>query len=432
MNYRFLNLAVGDAFYLSEIKDLLDPNSEVEFFVPKDCEKIQRKTFDGFFTMITTIEGEKVAICYNDFRGFGSTFGVENSLRVGAFLDHITDKKIPLIYLANSSGIRVQDSRKVFRNSFTLVAKIKKFAKENLYISASLGQTLGLSALLYSLADYRLALKEVCKFNLTGPEIFKMFFGTKVDFSDACNAETMLLENQLVQDIAVDKADLFKRLREIFQKSAPQFSPVVTNMGELQRWIEGDSLELFSSFGKSVRIFLKQTEQGKIGVFYNPFNNPNMMRVIDVQKMRFGLSFFQKLGIPILNFVDTAGGDPRISENNNNIARQLYDLASDIIDYPYYKRAIICGRCFGGASILSFPVFFGGDKTILIDGAKIGIMDNNIIKHLLSNAKPLLSIWEENKKEEFEDYSDYVKDGLTTSLMSIEEAFETLTKEINY
>jgi hypothetical protein len=203
-------------------------------------------------------------------------------------------------------------------------------------------------------------------------------------------------------------------------------------MEELEEWIENESMEIFTSFGKSVRIFIKQTNRGNIGVFYNPFNNPNMIKVIDVQKMRFAFSFFSSLKLPIINFVDTAGGDPRISENNNNIARQLYDLASDIIDYPYYKRAVICGRCFGGASILSFPVFFGGDKTILVTGAKIGIMDNNIIKHLLSNAKPLLDIWEENKKEEFEDYSDYVEDGLTTSLMSISEAIKTLEEDIKF
>jgi acetyl-CoA carboxylase carboxyltransferase component len=432
MNYKFLKLHLEDAFYLSEIKDLIDNNTEISFYVPDNCEKIQRKTFDGFFTMITQIEGQTVAICYNDFRGFGSTFGVDNSKRVGAFLDFITDEEIPLIYLANSSGIRVQDSRKVFRNSFTLVAKIKKFAKNNLYVSASLGQTLGLSALLYSLADYRLALKEVCKFNLTGPEIFKMFFGTKVDFTEVCNGETMLLENQLVQDLTKDKSDLYKKLRKLFSQSSPELSSPVTNMGELERWIEGDSLELFSSFGKSVRVFIKETKNGKVGVFYNPFNNPNMISVIDVQKMRYGISLFEKLKLPILNFVDTAGGDPRISENNKNIARQLYDLASDIIDYPFYKRAIICGRCFGGASILSFPVFFGGEKTILIHGAKIGIMDNNIIKHLLTNAKPLLNIWEENKKEEFEDYSDYVDDGLTTPLMSISEAIATIEKDIKF
>lgn len=433
MSYKFIESSLKKAYFISEIKPLLD-NDQIQFYVPDDIDengKLNRKVFDGILTLIVKINSVKIGICYNDFRGFGSTFGIENSKRLAGFIDELSVLKLPLIYLANSSGIRIQDSRSVFRNSFTLIQKIKTFSSTNLYISACLGQSLGLSALLYSLADYRIGLARKNKFNLTGPEIFKMFFGDKVNFEETCDAETMLYENQLVQEICQNKDEMFSRIRELFSsQDSSQKEADLKKLVDLKPWLEQDSLELFCSMGKSIHLYVKETKKMRVMFFLNPLGKPNMMGVLDLKKYRYGLQLAKKLKLPIIFLVDTAGADPRISENNKNIARTLYDLASDIIDYPFYKRSLVIGRCFGGASILSIPVFFGGDKTLLIEETKIGIMDNNIIKHVLTGAKPLLEKWEDKKLSEPSDYRDFVEDGLSYEVTSFQVAFQRLLKEL--
>ena len=426
MKYKFITETSEKAYYLNELKPLIDKGSNIDYYVEESCLAVKRKTFDGCFTMIIKIHGKAVGVCYNDYRGFGSTFGITNSLRIGRFLDHLTESNIPLVYFANSAGIRIHDSRAVYENSFSLIAKIKKFAKNNLYISACLGSCLGISALLYSVADYRLALKDVCSFNLTGPEIFRMFFGDSVDFSEACSAEVMKQENDLVQEICVDKNNMFMKIRSILNVDECVTTESLTH-DNLQ---SSETLELLPGNSKSVKLLIKNTLKGRVGLFLNPIGKPNMIGVKDIEQYRAGLKIFKKLGLPILNLVDVAGGDPRIAENNNNIARAIYDLACDIIDYPYYKRSIIVGRCFGGMSILMIPVFYGGKISLMTHESKVGIMDNNIIKHLLMNAKPLLDAWEKSKESEGSNYEDYVEAGLVLPRQSLDRALQIAIEDM--
>ena len=138
------------------------------------------------------------------------------------------------------------------------------------------------------------------------------------------------------------------------------------------------------------------------------------------------LRLFKKLDLPLIHIVDTPGADPRISENDLNIAGEIYNLASDLIDYPKKKRAFIVGRCFGGASILSLPVFFGGEKTVVVRGAKMGIMDKGIIRTLLKSSGPLLKQWEEAALLETDEYKDFIDDGLLEEVIDPETLIKSL------
>lgn len=418
MNYELFTNSYEDSFFLGSVRELLDINEEIVFYANKNTAKINRKCFDGFTTFIGKIHGTKVGVVYNDFRTFGSSVGVNNSHRVGAFIDEMDKCKYPIIYLCNSIGVRVQDGRRVFKNSFTLVPKIKKFVESNLYITATLGYSLGLSAILYSLGDYRFALKKKSSFNLTGPDVFKKFFGQNVSFEDVCSGEVMVKNNFLVQELVTNQDSLFTKIRSIIEIPPNQLtSSTVNELSEQIEQIQSNAVEVYNNIGKSLKTYILHTEKGPIGIFLNPYKKSNMMTVKDLSKFRFALQLFRKLKLPICSLINTAGGDPRIEENNKNIARTLYDLSSDIIDYPYKKQGIVFGNCYGGSSLLTMPPFYGGEKIIVVNSAKIGIMDSMLIRTLLKSAPPLLDIWEKNQELETDEYLDFIEDELLSKII---------------
>ena len=427
--YEIITASLASSSFLGSIRELFD-DSEISFYVPESTTKITRKVFDGFITLIGTIEGQKVGLVYNDFRSFGSSAGESNSHRVCSFIEYLEGLSIPLIYLSNSMGVRVQDGRNVFKNSFSIIPKIKSFTQKNLYITASLGHTLGLSAVLYSLGHYRYALDGKCKFNLTGPEVFKLFFGNNLSFEKACNEKVLQEETLLVQEIVTDQNQLFLSIKKLINKNQKIIElQEDENLSEQMNFIDENSLEVFSQFGKSIKTKIINTKSGRKGLIINPYNKPNMITVKDIDKYMMALDLFEKLKLPIFSLVDTAGGDPRVEENNQNIARKLYDLSCKIIDYPYRKQGIIIGRCFGGSSILSMPVFFGGEKSLLVKGAQIGIMSDKIIKQLLAATPQMLKTWEENKERETEDYKDLIEDGVLERVILPSELVKYITNE---
>lgn len=427
--YEIITATLTSSNFLGSIRELFE-DSDISFYVPENTSKISRKVFDGFITLIGNIEGLKVGLVYNDFRSFGSSAGESNSHRVCSFIEYLENLNIPLIYLSNSMGVRVQDGRNVFKNSFSIIPKIKSFTKKNLYITASLGHTLGLSAVLYSLGHYRFALEGKCKFNLTGPEVFKLFFGNNLSFEKACNEKILQEESLLVQEVVADQSQLFfsiKRLLNHDQKAIEIKEH--DNLKEQMEYIDENSIEIFSQFGKSIKTKIINTKTGRKGLILNPYNRPNMITVRDIDKYIMALELFEKLRLPIFSLVDTAGGDPRVEENNKNIARKLYDLSCKIIDYPYRKQGIIIGRCFGGSSILSMPVFFGGEKSLLVKGAQIGIMSDKIIKQLLGATPLMLKTWEQNKERETEDYKDLIEDGVLEKVIHPSELVKYIINE---
>ncbi len=413
--------------FIKEIRELFDTESELIFYLSENNQKILRRSFDGMITFFGFINGRKIGILYNDFRTLGSSFGEENSHRVGAFIESCEEHKLPIIYFCNSIGVRVQDGRKVFKNTFSLLPKIKKFSESNLYLTVSLGYSLGLSAVLYSLGQYRIALSEKTSFNLTGPEIFKRFFGESLDFQESCSAEVMMDNNDLVSEIIKEKKDIFSKIKLILSSNSIDYkvninSSLEENLTALTR----KSPEIFQSKGKSLKAFILNLKSGRVGLLLNPFKKANMMTVEDINKYKDSLHLFRFLNIPAVSIINTAGGDPRIQENNKNIARAIYDLSSMMIDFPHKKQGVVYGNCFGGSSLLTMPPFLGGEKILALENTNIGIMDSKLIATLLEKSKPLLEIWKKNHEKEDSDYSDFKEQGILDSVISVEELFKRL------
>ncbi|MBL6990723.1 MAG: hypothetical protein ISR65_13140 [Bacteriovoracaceae bacterium] len=458
MQYAFSSSNFDQLKFLSPLKPFFDDENFQVYLPDVPRSKIERKDFDGVFSIKGKIHGRDVAILYNDFRINGGSFGKVNSKLICSFLQELTASNTPLIFCLNTLGARVMEGRAVFKEAFNIFPNLLSFIESNLLITCSLGRCLGLGALFFELGDYRISLAKNTLLNLTGPEVMKLFFGKAVNFEDISSCQRQFEKNNMVNEICYSKDEIYAKARyligikhnkhgnlqnEVIKTDENDKIVTLTKMQfeqdyklkQLVSTITGDierAREIFKEVSCSVHAYIINSPITTYGLFINPPGKANMIDMDTINKYQNSLRLFKKLGLPVISIVDTPGADPRAEQNDLGIVSKLNQLTADIIQYPLPKVGIVYGRCFGGASVLSFPQIFGGEKTYTVLGCQMGIMHKTIIKQLLSGSKRLYEQWEQHSALEKEDFEDLLASDVMQKLIEPSELGKTVVEFIRY
>ncbi len=430
--YTTIQVSVDSIQVLKKAKSLFT-DSEVQVFY--ETGEFDRMSMDGVYTVVGSINSKKVALIISDFRVCGGSFSKKNSKRVCAFIREATDIQLPIVFALNSFGVRFTEGRTIFDEAFSIIKCLAEFRKNNLLITLGLGNVLGLGALIFAQGHYRLAVDGEAKFNLTGPEIHKIFFGTNdSNFGEFTNSNHQFHINTLIHEIHPSESHLYRaanNLINLFSNSNKPNASYFNNYSnetetgglvlrsreqelllQLEKQLGDEVLELFTQKGSIVRIYIGKVENKIIGFITNPPGHPNnMLNVSAVDKSIAAIELFKALKIPVVSILDTPGGDPRRSESDQDAIMKMINLTHLMIDYPYKKMGIINGRCYGGAAMFNFPKIFGGDKLYAIQGAKIGVMSKSIIDEILSKAVRLKEMWNLVAPTETSDLLDLIACG---------------------
>ncbi len=420
------------------------------------CEENQldRMSMDGAYTFLGKIHSTKVAVIITDFRVFGGSFSKKNSRRVCSFIDYAYKNKIPLIFGLNSLGVRFIEGRTVFDDAFSIIANLSKFRKENLLLTLGIGNVLGISALIFAQGHYRLALKDDAEFNLTGPEVHKIFFGkTDAKFSDYSNSSNQFSTNSLIHEIFTNQENMYKATHDlidlIFNLNSSDKTKInnhsdetedggfllrhneIENLKKIEECLGDKRIELFSQKGLIVRIYIAKIGKQNIGYLVNPPGHPNnLINVKAVEKSIAAIELFKVLKLPVVSILDSPGADPRKNESDHDAVMKMIQLVHLMIDYPYTKMGIINGRCFGGAGMFNFPKIFGGKRNYAVLGTKMGVMSKEIIDSILTNNGRLKELWETNSKTELHDLSDLVDIKTIDEIISVNEIRTSIEKTL--
>ncbi len=448
--YTFTKSPLSGLSYLTKLQSLLTSN-EIEIF--HEMGELDRMSLDGMITLIGNINGQRVGVIFTDFKVLGGSFSKRNSLRVCKFISLMKEMKLPIVFSLNSLGVRFVEGRTVFDNAFSVINYLYQFKKENLLITVGLGKVLGIAALIFAQGHYRIALEDETKINLTGPEVHKRFFGhIDTPFDKFTNSTHQHAVNTIIHELHATQEKAYQSAKNLidfsFNESAenqnvPHFSEELETGAMVLRSKEadhlsalekemGDSLlELFSQKGIVVRIYIGKIEGKKVGYIINPpFHPNNMLTVNAVDKSIAALELFNVLGIPVVNIMDSPGGDPRKAESDKDAIMKMITLAHAMIDYPHPKMGILLGRCYGGAAMFSFPEIFGGLKTFAVEGAKIGVIHKEIIDELLSNSSRVKEMWDVVAATETPDMQDMIDCGTFDSVITFNQIREKIVETI--
>jgi acetyl-CoA carboxylase carboxyltransferase component len=432
MNYQFSPV---EHRQIAPVKELLKDLKVYHFSL--DGNDFCRRQADGFYTLLAVSEnGKKIGVIYNDFKVNGGSFGKDVSAKMIAFVRYLKEHSIPLVFFVNSMGVRLMEGRTVFANAFSLIPVLQEFKKNNLLIAANIGRCLGLGALVFGMAHYRLSLRKKAVVNLTGPEVVKMFYGTSYDYETKASAELFFKETDIIHDLSNSSAEiqlkarhlaLFSQLgddhKTIEQAQYPQnFSPEGSpdqKLVQIIKLISNECLEVFPQLGRTLRVFIVKRNNKLMGVFINPPGNPNnMMTAESLKKFDVGLDLFHALKLPILSLIDTPGAHP-VGERSRgeDVLTAIVRVTGKIIEYPFGKLGCIIGRSYGGASVLTFPEIFSSHACLAIKGCSVGIMDKSIISRLLSNSDVFNQQWQSSSLSETENLQDLISAKVITKLV---------------
>jgi propionyl-CoA carboxylase beta chain len=440
-------VTIQDHTFLGALAPLFPTCGELEAFSLKE-EKFDRLTCQGLVTALGQIGGRKVGILYNDFRVSGGSFHIANSQKANAFIGYCAQNDIPLVMAFNTIGVGIMEGRNVFMDAFSTIPSLFDFRAKHLpLITIALGKCLGLGAILFQMGHYRLAVREKAAFNLTGPEVIRLFFGGKIPFDALASGEHQMEMNELVHELQDNSEAAFSKAHAIlnhvlsdedavsspvlrFPGSVPigefiassQLNECEEKMYRLLQQVGDSALEVYEQLNPVVRTFLGRRGRQTVGVFINPPGHANnLITVGTLNRYDAGLSLFKSMGIPIVSFLDTPGIDPRFEQQDEDIVRVVVRVAKRIIEYPHGHMGVVLGRCFGGATTLGFPKNFRSQRCVAVKGCAIGVMGESILEQVLENSPRLLEIRREMRKAERDDLADLIANGVIDALVEPEE-----------
>lgn len=436
---------------LNSLSSLLSSDDVVLYL--SDKTHTDRMSMDGLYTFTGKVNDSTVGIIYTDFRVNGGSFGSENSQRAIHFIREMQQRNIPLVFLMNSLGARFIDGRTVFDGAFGIIPELLAFKKQNLLITASIGKTLGVSALYFSQGHYRIALREDSLLNLTGPEVHKKFFGnTNEIFEQFSSANHLQQKTTLIHELCDSTTEILIACKNILSLQQNTQTSSMNSTADMSFELEQGGLalcnrydekltdlltkladstyEIFTQGSRVVRTFVGTLNNGqKVGILLNNPGHPNnMLTVTSIDRCLAAMDLFKALKLPVISVLDCPGGDPRKKESDADAIMKMIQLAHVMIEYPFKKMGIIYGRCYGGSSMFAFPKIFGGEKNIAIKGSDLGVMHRSIILELLADSKRLLQNFLKRAEQETADLADLIACGTIDQVVDKEDVREEVLK----
>lgn len=438
-------ISLSDHSFLSPLAPLFPESDSLEAFSLSEG-KFDRLSCQGMVPVIGLIGGRKVGVLFNDFRVNGGSFNIANSQKANAFIAHLTQNDIPLVMVFNTIGVGIMEGRKVFMDSFGTMPALFDFRAKNIpLLTVAIGRCLGLGAILFQMGHYRISVREKNSFNLTGPEVIRLFFGGQTNFEALSSGERQFEKNDIVQEMAdTPEAALAKAHALLFHwltegDEAPFSEQVVSFPGavtigeylngnqlneseaklfKLLKHVGDSALEVFEQLSPVVRTFIVRRGSRSVGVFANPPGHPNnLVTTATLERYNAALALFKAMGLPIISFLDTPGIDPRFEHQDDDIVRLIVSVGKRIIQYPHGHMGFVVGRCFGGATTLAFPKNFRSLRNVAVKGCQVGVMGESILEQLLENSPRLLEIRKEVRKSEKDDFSDLIESGMLDAVI---------------
>jgi len=449
-SYHWLPVNPKKDKFLKLITNILD---DVEYFTLATEDKVSRLAADGMWMLKGNHKGKNIAVCWCDFRVKGASFSSANATRLTEYLAQLTLLNIPLAFSFESLGFRFMEGRNSFSQVFGLVPSLEKFRQKNLLITICKGKCLGIGAILYGLGHYRIAATSDATLNLTGPEVFKQFFGKKIDFVDVASAETLINKTGLIHEIMLSIADALSYAVNLsaqlqYRLPLPKLTKPMFRVGssfieknsfkadlacfDCMQHISDNGIELFKGYDERLRAFILDFRGQHLAVLINPPDQMNNMFSFRTLEMyQHALKVFSTLRLPMVVLLDTPGIDPRFDGSNQGTIEKLISLTGDILNYPMPTVGVVNGRGYGGANTLLIPKCYGSVANYGIQGrANLDVMHESIMRELLSGSKDLLNSWETMRESQEDNCSDLVKLGLLDEIISYEDLANKLWHDL--
>ena len=229
-------MGTGAYSAIERAQRLSDGGSFVELWPMRRARGDVRATPDGDGVVVGLgrVDGSAVAIVSHDFRHVGGSIGSAFAQKVSRLQDLALGRGIPIVYLNDSGGARIQEGIEELDGCGDIFARNVRARRRVPQISVILGPCAGAAAYSPALTDWTIVVRGQGQMFLTGPEVVRLATGEIVDPEDVGGATLHGSQSGVAHVIAEDEDAAFglvRRLLSYWPQSKGAALPVANGVG---------------------------------------------------------------------------------------------------------------------------------------------------------------------------------------------------------
>ncbi len=367
------------------IEQLLDPGSFVELerhVLHRHAHASEQLATnlhpgDGVVAGLGAIDGATVCVYAHDPTVLRGALGREGARKVCRVLDLAAERGAPVITLADSDGVRVEEGTDAIDAYGEILRRMIRMKGRVPQLTLISGLCVGAAAYAATLTDCVGMVEGQSWFFITGPKVTKVVTGEDVTLDQlgapalhakrtgACHAVLKTEADGLAWLRAVlaavkpgaAAADPADRATPELQKLVPASQKRAYDMRKVLAAIfdAGSVLELSPAFAQNlVTAFARLGGRAVAVVASNPLH---LAGCLDIDASRKGAAFVtwaSQLGLPIVTLVDVPGYLPGRKQEEGGIIPHGATLLTAYGNAQVPLVCLIVRKSFGGASVLSF------------------------------------------------------------------------------
>ncbi len=335
-----------------------------------------RSPGDGVVAGIATIEGTRVALYGHDPTVLRGALGREASKKVCRLLDMAHESALPVICLADSDGVRVDEGMDAIDAYGEIIRRTVTLQRRSIQLTLVSGLAVGAAAYTAALGDLVAMVAEQSFMFITGPKVTKVVTGEDVTIEDLGGPAMHAKKTGQCHAIVSDEKAGISWVKSVLRatKRADSTDPIARETPEvativptaerraydmrkvLAALFDRESLlELSPTFAPNLLTSFARLGGQPIGVVASqPMHFAGCLDVDASRKGAHFVSLCDKLGLPVVTLVDVPGYLPGSKQEQGGILPHGSLLLSAYGGAKVPRVCLIVRKSYGGASVLSF------------------------------------------------------------------------------
>ncbi len=344
----------------------------------------------------------------NDPRERAGALSSSGMRRVLRLVEFAVRNRMPLVYLADSSGAMLQEGPA----SLIAVGEVyRAMVRASMFVprlTAVIGGCVGGSAFFAASSDVVVGnLSEGYMF-VSGPRAAKFYIGEEVDIA-GLGGVSNLLESGTFQLVGRDGQECMRILKRVLGylpssteemppreerwSAPPSENPPVPESEEDQYDVrqvisaivdEGSFLEFEEGSGRAAVVGLARMEGSVVGIVANnPSHNQCLIDSRAAEKMARFIGLCDRFNIPLLTLVDTPGFLPSRAEEVSGLPRHGSKLLHAFSTSEVPKVAVILRRAYAGGYVSMCSRGLGADYVIGLPKAIVAVQSPRLAAEIL-------------------------------------------------
>ncbi len=339
---------------------------------------------DGVIAGTGRVGGNEVAIFAQEPSYKGGSMGLKHTKRLERLVTLATDRKLPVIGLYDSGGVRVQEGGSSLEEASALLGQLMKAKDAVPVVNAVMGTTTGAATYAAYMGDVLVMTRGLSRMFVWGPGVAKAETGAEVGMEELGGAEVQMA-NGTASFAATSEKECLETVKRVVgyfasrreDANMPQ-SNVNTEgpMGIVEGTFDaGSFLEFRSRFATNVITGLARLEGTTVGVVAS--NKKFLRGFMDndsCKKVSRFVSMCNSLAVPLVTFLDSPGFYPAAEQERSGLISMSGEAIKEYASDRCPKITVVSGEAYGGVFVGFASKALGAKKVFAYPGARISVM----------------------------------------------------------